>query len=129
MVLLKNDLKTFDCQSMIPLFVRDKENDCVLYSKDGGKFNVCKEVLYQTKFLRNILVSANNICCKDIEIFCPCPDNELESMVNFLYSGSISYDTKVFKYTRFVFIHSLYLNNYFNFHVCLYIRLFHVYQN
>ena len=57
MVLLKNDEKTFDCQSMIPLFGRDKENDCVLYSKDGGKFNVCKEVLYQTKFLRKILVN------------------------------------------------------------------------
>ena len=34
---------------------------------------------------------ANHMCCKKVEIFCPCSEDELESIVNFLYCGSISF--------------------------------------
>ena len=36
-----------------------------------------------------ILKNANNTCCKEIEIFCPCFGDELKPIVNFLYSGTI----------------------------------------
>ena len=37
--------------------------------------------------MKKILQSANYACCKNIDIFCPCSENELELIVNFLYNG------------------------------------------
>ena len=71
------------------LFLKSKETDCVLYSKEGMKFNVHREILGQTKFLRDILLSSKESCCKDLEIFCPCSKSDLEHMIKFLYSGGI----------------------------------------
>ena len=70
-------------------FFKRKETDCILYSQDGVKFNIHREILYQTKFLRNILLNVQNVCCGKTEILCPSSEDELESIVNFLYNGKI----------------------------------------
>ena len=36
-----------------------------------------------------------NRCCRKVEIFCPCSEKELESIVNFLYQGAISYSEAI----------------------------------
>ena len=77
MVLLKNEEQTFDRHIFLDSFLKKKEDGCILYSEKGQKFNIHKEILYQTKFMRNILQSASNSCCKSIEIFCPCSDEDL----------------------------------------------------
>ena len=43
--------------------------------------------------MQNILNNAYS-CCKDIEFLCPCSIDELEQIMNFLYSGQISYLNK-----------------------------------
>ena len=90
MVLLKNNNPLFQNEVCYKSFLKDNETDCILYSNEGIKFNVHKEIFYQTKMMRNILVSDNERCCKNIEILCPCSETELESVVNFLYSSTIS---------------------------------------
>ena len=51
-------------------YLKKKPPDCVLYSEDGTEFKIHKELLGQTDFLRKILSSAKNKCCKIIEILC-----------------------------------------------------------
>ena len=75
-------------------FFSKKESDCILYSEEGVNFNVHKEILFQTDFLRNILSSKKAECCSVMEIFCPCSENDLKYMVEFLYLGKISCKTR-----------------------------------
>ena len=76
-------------ENYIDLYLKNKSRDCILYSKDGSKFKVHKELFGQTQFLRKILSSANERCCGTIEVFCPCSKDELNHLVNFLYDGEI----------------------------------------
>ena len=63
--------------------------DCTLFSEDGFEIPVHKELLYQTRFLRRMLKSANMDNFK-IEIMIPSiSKEELKSMINFLYSGKM----------------------------------------
>ena len=71
------------------LFFTKKIPDCVLFSEEGTKFEIHKELLSQTQFLRNILVSVQDQCCGIIEILCPCSTKYLENLVHFLYHGEI----------------------------------------
>ena len=75
-------------------FFSKKESDCILYSEEGVNFNVHKEILFQTDFLRNILSSKKAECCSVMEVFCPCSENDLKYMVEFLYLGKISCKTR-----------------------------------
>ena len=70
-------------------YLKNKSRDCILYSEDGGKFKVHKEVVGQTQFLRKILSSASERCCQTMEVFCPCSKDELNYLVNFLYDVEI----------------------------------------
>ena len=92
MVILKNNIQLFDNEHFNESLFKLKETDCTLYSDDGIKINIHKEILYHTQFMQNILLSSSN-CCRNIEIFCPCSTQELEDLVKFLYSGRISYNT------------------------------------
>ena len=76
-------------ENYIDLYFKNKSRDCILYSKDGSKFKVHKELFGQTNFLRKILSSTNERCCGTIEVFCPCSKDELNHLVNFLYDGEI----------------------------------------
>jgi len=70
-------------------YLKNKSRDCILYSEDGSKFKVHKELVGQTQFLRKILSSASERCCQTMEVFCPCSKDELNHLVNFLYDGEI----------------------------------------
>ena len=66
--------------------------DCSFLSEDGAEFLIHKELLYQTKFMRRMLKSANaETRDGKIEIMCPSLSKEdLEVVVKFLYNGEIS---------------------------------------
>ena len=85
MVLLEQYIEIFEDDTYIESYFKKKETDCIVYSNNGVEFNIHKEVLYQTKFMQNILLSAYHNCCGTIEIICPCSEAELDYMVNFLY--------------------------------------------
>ena len=71
------------------LYLKNKSTDCIIYSEDGSKFKVHREMFGQTDFLREILSSTKEHCCGSIEVFCPCSKEELSHLVNFLYDGEI----------------------------------------
>jgi hypothetical protein len=81
--------QTASFETSLDFYLKKKSRDCVLYSEDGGKFRVHKEVFGQTDFLREILSSTKEHCCSTIEVLCPCSKVELKHLVNFLYDGEI----------------------------------------
>ena len=92
MVFLTNKAQLFSNDDFLKSYFNAKEADCALYSADGEQFQIHKEILCQTKFMQNILFSVDKFCCKNIEIFCPCPAEDLKQIVNFMYSGKITHD-------------------------------------
>ena len=76
-------------ENYLDFYLKNKSRDCILFSEDGSKFKVHKELFGQTNFLREILSSNKNQCCGTVEIICPCSKDELSSLVNFLYDGEI----------------------------------------
>ena len=70
-------------------YFKKKPKDCIIYSEDGTGFEIHKELLGQTEFLRKLLITENNQCCDTIEIICPCTKEELARLVHFLYHGEI----------------------------------------
>ena len=64
--------------------------DCSLFSDDNYGILIHKELMYQTKFMREI-ISTVGIDSK-IEVFCPSlSKEELEIIVDFFYNGKIFY--------------------------------------
>ena len=100
MVILKSEEQIFEDNNDKDwnwLFFNNKEADCILYSEDGLGFRIHKEILSQTEKMRNILSSFKENCCGTMEILCPCPKEELEQLVKFLYCGIISFNAEVLK--------------------------------
>ena len=75
-------------------YFSNKLTDCILYSEEGLKVNVHKEILGQTDFLRKILSNIKHHCCNVLKIFCPCSESDLKFMVKFLYMGKIICETE-----------------------------------
>ena len=92
MVNLKNLGPFFDHDTFLESFLTNEKTDCILYSKDGIKFNIHKEILFQSNLMQNIMKSGH--CCQNIETFCPCSEKELETILNFLYNGPTSFNDK-----------------------------------
>ena len=86
---LETDEHAAMIEGTLDAYFKNKSPDCILYSKDGGVFKIHKEVFSQTLFLRNVLSSAKENCCKTLEILCPCSKMDLGHLVNFLYDGEI----------------------------------------
>ena len=63
---------------------------CILYSEDGVEFKTHKELLGQTKFMRELIKSSS--CCGVIEIILPCLKDELGQIVEFVNHGKILCD-------------------------------------
>ena len=80
-------------QEFINLFYKKKPTDCILYSEDGIQFKIHREILSQTELMQNILTSAKESCCQNLEIICPCSKVELEYVVKFLYKGQLNCDS------------------------------------
>ena len=75
-------------------YFKQNPPDCSLYSQDNFEFPVHKEVLYQTKYLCEIIKNTiSETCCCKIEILCQSiSKEELKIMVDFLYTGNAYVD-------------------------------------
>ena len=62
--------------------------DCSLYSHENYRILIHKELMYQTKFMRDMIKSVG--IDSKIEVFCPSVSKkELEMIVDFFYNGKI----------------------------------------
>ena len=95
MVMLIDVTQNFAQSDNLKLFFNGKETNCTLYSEEGIEFKIHKEILGQTKFLRDILLNAKDNSCAKMEILCPCSKSDLEYLVRFLYTGKICYSTEM----------------------------------
>ena len=69
-------------------YFKNTPPDCTLFSKDNDEIWVHKELLYQTKYLRDMLKSVS--ADSKIEVICPSlTTEELKIIVDFLYSGKV----------------------------------------
>ena len=87
MFLLANNQGSVDIHNYMEIFLKNKAPDCIIYSEDGAEFKSHKELFSQTKFMREILKSAN--CYGVAEIICPCSKEELGHLMNFFNEGKI----------------------------------------
>ena len=84
----------YEHHDFIDSFLQNREPDCFLYSNDGMKFDIHKEIFYHSEWMRNIFIDTKDTCCREIEIFCPCSADELEIITKFLYSGEIFFNNE-----------------------------------
>ena len=67
-------------QDYLDPYFKKKPPDCNLYSEEGSKFRIHKELLSQTNFLREILSSAKESCYGGtIGLFLEIHTNNLKS--------------------------------------------------
>ena len=85
---LKNNQHNKTITNYLKSYLKKNPPDCILYSEDGSGFKIHKELLGQTKFMREVLKSAN--CCQEIEIIFPCSTEELGKIFEFINNGKIS---------------------------------------
>ena len=64
---MKKHISTIE--NYFKLYLQQKTPDCILYTEDGFMFNIHKEILSQTIFLRKILSSAKGVAFLDHEIW------------------------------------------------------------
>ena len=71
-------------------YLKSKPPDCSLFSEDGFEFPIHKELLYQTKLMRD-MVKNNQLChCSKIDIIVPSlARKKLEQIVHFLKTGEL----------------------------------------
>ena len=71
-------------------YLKSKPPDCSLFSEDGFEFPIHKELLYQTKLMRD-MVKNNQLChCSKIDIIVPAlARKKLEQIVHFLKTGEL----------------------------------------
>ena len=61
-----------------------------LISEEKFKINVHKEMFYQTQLMRSMIRSTDSdYCCSKFSVICSIPREELELIVQFLYSGEV----------------------------------------
>ena len=78
-------------------YFRTTPPDCSLYSQNNYEHPIHKELLYQTKFMRDMVVSVSPD--SKIEIIChSLSKEELEVIVDFLYNGRIFCTSKIAVY-------------------------------
>ena len=73
--------------------LKSKPPDCSLFSEDGFEFPIHKELLYQTKLMRD-MVKNNQLChCSKIDVIVPSlARKKLEQIVHFLKTGELRSD-------------------------------------
>ena len=75
------------CQNM-DLYFKNTPPDCSLYSEGNHEISIHKELLYQTKYMREMIM--NTGFESKIEVLCPfISKEELKNITDFLYSGKI----------------------------------------
>ena len=84
----------YEHHDFIDSFLQNRGPDCFLYSNDGMKFDIHKEIFYHSEWMRNIFIDTKDTCCREMEIFCPCSADELDIITKFLYSGTNSFNNE-----------------------------------
>ena len=95
MVCFTRTTQVYKHHDFIDLFLQNREPDCFLYSNDGMKFDIHKEIFYHSEWMRNIFIDTKDTCCREMEIFCPCSSDELDIITKFLYSGTNSLNDEI----------------------------------
>ena len=68
--------------------------DCSLFSEGDHEFQIHKELLYQTRYMREMVKSVSSD--SRIKVFCPSlAKEELKTIVDFLYSGKILHPNEI----------------------------------
>ena len=76
------------CNNMDSYF-KNTPPDCSLYSEGNHEISIHKELLYQTKYMREMITNLG--LESRIEVFCPSiSKEELKNIVDFLYCGKFS---------------------------------------
>ena len=76
------------CNNMDSYF-KNTPPDCSLYSEGNHEISIHKELLYQTKYMREMITNVGFE--SKIEVFCPSiSKEELKNIVDFLYCGKFS---------------------------------------
>ena len=77
------------CNNMDSYF-KNTPPDCSLYSKGNHEISIHKELLYQTKYMREMITNLGFE--SKIEVICPSiSKEELKNIVDFLYCGKFSF--------------------------------------
>ena len=71
-------------------YTKLKAPDCSFFTKDGNEIPLHKELLFQTKFMRSLAKSIDYRSQKLEIIFPSLSIEDLDAMVEFLYTGQIS---------------------------------------
>jgi hypothetical protein len=82
-------------------YFKNTPPDCILFTEDYCAISVHKELLYHTKFMREMIMSVG--IGSKIEIICPSlSKKELETIAYFLYNGKIlcSNQSQIFKASK-----------------------------
>ena len=87
MHIMKNNHHCNSISNYLMPYLRKKNPDVIFYSEDGTEFKTHKELLGQTRFMRELIKSTN--CCDTIVIICPCSKRELGQLIDFVIHGKI----------------------------------------
>ena len=70
--------------------LKQTKPDITLLSEEKIEIMVHKEIFYQTQLMRTMIRSTDSdYCCSNVSVICSIPREELEMMVQFLYSGEV----------------------------------------
>ena len=79
-----------DLINYMETYFKHEPPDISLFSEDNFEIPIHKELFYQTKLMCLMIKSANSdYCCSKVSVVCPMPKEDLELIVQFLYSGQL----------------------------------------
>ena len=71
-------------------YLKNTKPDITLLSEDKFEITVHKEMFFQTQLMRSMIKSSDSdYCCSRVSVICSIPREELEMIVQFLYSGEV----------------------------------------
>ena len=74
-------------------YLKNTKPDITLLSEDKFEITVHKEIFFQTQLMRTMIRSTDtDYCCSRVSVICSIPREELEMIVQFLYSGEVFFE-------------------------------------
>ena len=71
-------------------YMKNIKPDITLLSEDKFEITVHKEIFFQTQLMRTMIKSSDSdYCCSRVTVICSIPREELDMIVQFLYSGEV----------------------------------------
>ena len=76
--------------SYMETYFKHRPPDISLFSEDNFEVLIHKELFYQTQLMCSMIKSTDSeYCCSNFTVVCPMPKEDLELIVQFLYSGRL----------------------------------------